>query len=84
MNCLLSSLTVIGEYKEDGFIITDSMPEETKIQVKQELLETAMNELSTISKPQYHFKTEMRNLFNIPEFKILLRIFNWVLYTTRN
>ena len=45
------------------------MPDEMVMQIKEDLYTSAVKEIYKSSHPQYSFKTELLNLFNIPEFK---------------
>lgn len=65
----LDSHTIVKTYQEDTFIITDSMTEEEKIEVAEELFEYGKTILSRISQPSYSFSVESSNFIFLEEFK---------------
>ena len=66
---IFSSLEVNTDYSDESYVVTDSMSDEMVMQIKEDLYTSAVKEIYKSSHPQYSFKTELLNLFNIPEFK---------------
>ena len=52
----------------DNYVITDSMTDEERVKMLQDMLEYGETELAKVSQPQIQFSTSLVNLFNLKEF----------------
>lgn len=52
----------------DNYVITDSMTDEERVLMLQDMLEYGETELSKVSQPQIQFSTSLVNLFNLKDF----------------
>lgn len=67
----LSKFIREDELSSDNFVTTDAMTDSERIEMLQEMLKYAREELSKVAQPTLKFKSDIVNLFNIPEFKEL-------------
>lgn len=67
----LSKFIREDELSSDNFITTDVMTDSERIEMLQEMLKYGREELSKVAQPVLEFKSDIVNLFNIPEFKEL-------------
>lgn len=56
------------EYSDDNFLLTTYESEEEEMNIKQELLDAGIEELSKICQPKLSFNMTMANILSIPEF----------------
>lgn len=57
------------EYTDDCFVITDSMSEDERLEVLNNLLDISKKELEKMSQPKLSFTTDMANIFALKEFE---------------
>lgn len=65
----LDTITIEDTYQDGSFIITDSMTEEEKIEVSQELYDFGAEVLSRVSQPRYTFSINSSNFIFLKEFE---------------
>lgn len=68
----LSIMNTLGhdtDYTNSNILTTSVDTTITTIDMEKELYEDAISKLSEVSHPQYHFKVNLDNLLNIPEFE---------------
>lgn len=65
----LNSFIREDELNSSNYIITDSMTDDEKFEMLNNMLEFGESELAKVSVPQLTFGTDMVNLFAIPEFE---------------
>jgi len=59
------------ELTSDNFIVVDTMTDTERMDMLKEMLEYGRKELSKISQPELEFRSDIVNLYNLPEFQEL-------------
>lgn len=67
----LSPLIREDEFSDDNFLLTGYESEEERLQICQELMDTASKELKTLAQPSLEFSMNMANILALPEFESL-------------
>ena len=60
------------EFSDSNFLLTGYESEEERLEICQELFESANKELNTLCQPSLEFSMEMANILALPEFKSLI------------
>ena len=60
------------EFSDSNFLLTGYESEEERLEICQELFESANKELDTLCQPSLEFSMEMANILALPEFKSLI------------
>lgn len=67
----LSPFIKEDEFNDSNFLLTGYESEEERIEICQELMESATKELNTLCKPSLEFSMTMANILALPEFEPL-------------
>ena len=73
---VIKSLLRTKEYSNENIITTNLNDAVSTVDIQEDLYQCALEELDTISQPQYSFSTELDNLYAIEEFKEYREPFN--------
>ena len=71
----LSPLIREDEFSDSNFLLTGYESEEERLEICQELFDSANKELNTLCQPSLEFSMEMANILALPEFKPLINQF---------
>lgn len=71
----LSPLIREDEFSDSNFLLTGYESEEARLEICQELFDSANKELNTLCQPSLEFSMEMANILALPEFKSLINQF---------
>ncbi|MDE6435600.1 MAG: hypothetical protein K2L07_15410, partial [Lachnospiraceae bacterium] len=75
------------ELSSSNYIVTDTMPDDEKFEMLNDMLQFGEKELAKVSIPQLSFNADMVNLFAIPEFELFYDDFdpgNYIRVTLRD
>ena len=72
----LSAFIREDEVTSDNYVVTDTMSDEERFKMLDEMLEYGQKELQKKATPQLSFSIDMANIFAIPEFDSLLEDFD--------
>lgn len=71
----LSPLIREDEFSDDNFVLTGYESEAERLEICQELMESADKELKTLSQPSVEFSINMANILALPEFEPIVNQF---------